>query len=130
MQIRVYYEDTDCGGVVYYANFLRYFERARTEFLRDRGFEVAAYAAAGLVFVVSHAEVSYQAPARYNDVLDIDTAVVDVTRTSLTFAHVLRRISDERVIVEGAARLVCVDERGKPRRLPDDLLALLGREAD
>ena len=55
MQIRVYYEDTDCGGVVYYANFLRYFERARTEFLRERGFEVAAYAAAGLLFVVSHA---------------------------------------------------------------------------
>lgn len=130
MQIRIYYEDTDCGGVVYYANFLRYFERARTEFLRDRGFEVSAYAAAGLVFVVSHVDVSYQAPARYNDVLDIETAVVDVTRTSLTFAHAVRRISDERVIVEGAARLVCVDERGKPRRLPEDLLALLQREAD
>lgn len=130
MQIRIYYEDTDCGGVVYYANFLRYFERARTEYLRDRGFEVAAYAAAGLVFVVAHAEVSYQAPARYNDVLDIETAVVDVTRTSLTFAHAIRRIGDDRVIVEGAARLVCVDERGKPRRLPEDLLALLQREAD
>lgn len=130
MQIRIYYEDTDCGGVVYYANFLRYFERARTEYLRDRGFEVAAYAAAGLVFVVAHAEVSYQAPARYNDVLDIETAVVDVTRTSLTFAHAIRRIGDDRVIVEGAARLVCVDERGKPRRLPEDLRALLQREAD
>lgn len=130
MQIRIYYEDTDCGGVVYYANFLRYFERARTEYLRDRGFEVAAYAAAGLVFVVAHAEVSYQAPARYNDVLDIETAVVDVTRTSLTFAHAIRRTGDDRVIVEGAARLVCVDERGKPRRLPEDLLALLQREAD
>lgn len=130
MQIRVYYEDTDCGGVVYYANFLRYFERARTEFLRERGFEVAAYAAAGLVFVVAHAELSYRAPARYNDVLDIDTAVVDITRTSLTFAHAVSRITDERMIVEGAARLVCVDERGKPRRLPEDLLALLQREAD
>ena len=130
MQIRVYYEDTDCGGVVYYANFLRYFERARTEFLRDCGFEVAAYAAAGLLFVVSHAEISYQAPARYNDLLDIETTVVDITRTSLTFAHVVRRSGDERVIVEGAARLVCVDERGKPRRLPEDLTKMLQQDAD
>jgi acyl-CoA thioester hydrolase len=130
MQIRVYYEDTDCGGVVYYANFLRYFERARTEFLRDRGFEVAAYAAAGLVFVVSHAEISYQAPARYNDLLDIETEVVDVTRTSLTFAHIVRRSGEERIIVEGAARLVCVDERGKPRRLPEDLTKMLQQDTD
>jgi acyl-CoA thioester hydrolase len=130
MQIRVYYEDTDCGGVVYYANFLRYFERARTEFLRDRGFEVAAYAAAGLVFVVSHAEISYQAPARYNDLLDIETEVVDVTRTSLTFAHIVRRSGEERVIVEGAARLVCVDERGKPRRVPEDLTKMLQQDTD
>jgi acyl-CoA thioester hydrolase len=129
MQIRVYYEDTDCGGVVYYANFLRYFERARTEFLRERGFEVAAYAAAGLLFVVSHAEVAYHAPARYNDLLDIATEVVDATRTSLTFGHAIRRSGDDRVIVEGAARLVCVDERGKPRRLPEDLTRLLAREA-
>ncbi len=130
MQIRVYYEDTDCGDVVYYANFLRYFERARTEFLRDRGFEVAAYAAAGLVFVVSHAEISYQAPARYNDLLDIETEVADITRTSLTFAHIVRRSDDERVIVEGAARLVCVDERGKPRRLPEDLTKLLQQDTE
>lgn len=130
MQIRVYYEDTDCGGVVYYANFLRYFERARTEFLRERGFEVAAYAAAGLLFVVSHAEIAYHAPARYNDLLDIETAVVDVTRTSLTFGHAIRRFGDDRAIVEGAARLVCVDERGKPRRLPEDLTRLLAGEAE
>ncbi len=129
MQLRVYYEDTDCGGVVYYANFLRYFERARTEYLRERGFEVAAYAAAGLLFVVAHAEVAYRAPARYNDVLDIETEVVDVTRTSLTFAHAIHRLGDERLVVEGAARLVCVDERGKPRRLPEDLTRLLAHDA-
>lgn len=128
MQIRVYYEDTDCGGVVYYANFLRYFERARTEYLRDRGVEVAAYAAAGLLFVVAHAEVSYRSPGRYNDVLEIDTEVVDLTRTSLTFAHEIFRVGDDRLIVEGAARLVCVDERGKPRRLPEEFLDRLNAE--
>jgi acyl-CoA thioester hydrolase len=128
MHIRVYYEDTDCGGVVYYANFLRYFERARTEYLRDRGVEVAAYAAAGLLFVVAHAEISYRFPGRYNDVLEIDTDVVDLTRTSLTFAHEIHRVGDDRLIVEGAARLVCVDERGKPRRLPEDFLERLNAE--
>jgi acyl-CoA thioester hydrolase len=128
MQIRVYYEDTDCGGVVYYANFLRYFERARTEYLRDRGVEVAAYAAAGLLFVVAHVEVSYRSPGRYNDVLEIETDVVDVTRTSLTFAHEVVRLDDDRLIVEGAARLVCVDERGKPRRLPDEFMERLNAE--
>jgi acyl-CoA thioester hydrolase len=128
MQIRVYYEDTDCGGVVYYANFLRYFERARTEYLRDRGIEVAAYAAAGLLFVVSHAEVSYRSPGRYNDVLEVETDVVDLTRTSLTFGHEIHRVGDDRLIVEGAARLVCVDERGKPRRLPEEFLERLNAE--
>lgn len=128
MQIRVYYEDTDCGGVVYYANFLRYFERARTEYLRDRGIEVAAYAAVGLLFVVSHAEVSYRSPGRYNDVLEVETDVVDLTRTSLTFGHEIRRVGDDRLIVEGAARLVCVDERGKPRRLPEEFLERLNAE--
>jgi acyl-CoA thioester hydrolase len=130
MQIRVYYEDTDCGGVVYYANFLRYFERARTEYLRERGIDVAAYASAGLLFMVSHAEVSYRSPARYNDVLDIETDVVDITRTTLTFAHDIRRVGDERLIVEGGARLVCVDERGKPRRLPEEFLHRLNAEPE
>jgi acyl-CoA thioester hydrolase len=130
MQIRVYYEDTDCGGVVYYANFLRYFERARTEYLRVRGIEVAAYAAVGLLFVVAHAEVSYRSPGRYNDLLEIDTDIVDLTRTTLTFAHEIHRVGDDRLIVEGAARLVCVDERGKPRRLPEEFLHRLNAEPE
>ena len=126
----MYYEDTDFGGVVYYANYLRYFERARTEYLRERGIEVAAYATTGLLFMVSHAEVSYRSPARYNDVLDIETDVVDITRTTLTFGHDIRRVGDERLIVEGAARLVCVDERGKPRRLPEEFLHQLNAEPE
>jgi acyl-CoA thioester hydrolase len=130
MLIRVYYEDTDCGGVVYYANFLRYFERARTEYLRERGIEVATYAAAGLLFVVAHAEVSYRSPGRYNDLLEVETDIVDLTRTSLTFAHEIHRAGDDRLIVEGAARLVCVDERGKPRRLPEEFLVRLNAEPD
>lgn len=122
MDIRIYYEDTDCGGVVYYANVLKYFERARTEYLRDRGIEVAAYAAVGLLFLVAHVEVDYRAPARYNDLLTLDSEVVDFTRTSLTFSHSLTRQRDDQLIAEGWVRLVCVDERGRPRRLPEDLV--------
>jgi acyl-CoA thioester hydrolase len=129
MDIRIYYEDTDCGGVVYYANFLKYFERARTEHLRERGIEVATYAAVGLLFVVAHVEVDYRIPARYDDVLQIETEVVDFTRTSLTFAHAMYRHGDERTIVEGWVRLVCVDERGKPHRLPEELVQIITKNA-
>jgi acyl-CoA thioester hydrolase len=125
MDIRIYYEDTDCGGVVYYANFLKYFERARTEYLRERGIEVAAYATVGLWFVVTHVEVDYRSPARYNDLLRIETEIADITRTTFTFAHVVDRHGDERLIAEGWATLVCVDEGGRPRRVPDEIVQSL-----
>ncbi|MFY9270136.1 MAG: YbgC/FadM family acyl-CoA thioesterase [Candidatus Manganitrophaceae bacterium] len=121
MEIRVYYEDTDAGGVVYYANYLNYFERGRTEYFRERGIEVASYAAVGILFVVAHAEVDYRSAARYNDLLMMETEIVDFSRASLTFSHrVLLRGSD-REVVEGWVRLVCVDSKLKPRRLPDEI---------
>lgn len=125
MEIRIYYEDTDCGGVVYYANFLKYFERARTEYLRDRGIEVAAYAAVGVLFVVAHVEIDYRAPARYNDLLSLESEIVDFTRTSLTFSHTAARRRDDRDIAEGWVRLVCVNERGKPHRLPEEIVQIV-----
>ncbi len=129
MEIRIYYDDTDAGGVVYYANFLRYFERARTEYLREQGVEVAACADAGVLFVVAHAEIDYRSPARYNDVLQIQTRITDSTRTSLTFAHTIRQRETDSLVVEGWARLVCVDERGKPRRLPDEVARVVTKLA-
>jgi len=78
VDIRIYYEDTDCGGVVYYANYLKYFERARTQYLEDRGFSVAELMKAGRVFVVVHAEVDYRTPARYGDTLEIETTVAEM----------------------------------------------------
>lgn len=127
MEIRVYYEDTDCGGIVYYANYLKYFERARTEYFRERGVEIAAYAATGVLFVVAHVEIDYRLPARYNDLLEIETEVVDFSRATLTFAHTIRRHGTEEIVVEGWARLVCIDETGRPRRLPEELTQILTR---
>jgi acyl-CoA thioester hydrolase len=125
MLIRVYYEDTDCGGVVYYANYLRYFERARTEFLRERGLEVARFAEVGILFVVAHVEITYRNPARYNDLLEIETWISPASRASFIFSHRIQLQGTDRLIVEGQSQMVCVDASGKPRRLPDDLQQVL-----
>ena len=71
IEIRIYYEDTDCGGVVYYANYLKYFERARTQYLEDCRLSVMDLMNAGRVFVVVHAEIEYRAPARYGETLEL-----------------------------------------------------------
>jgi len=125
MEIRIYYEDTDCGGVVYYANYLKYFERARTEYLELRGQSVAALMEQGTVFVVVHAEAHYRSPGKYGETLVVDTIVSDVTRASVTFAHVLCEKVTGRVVVEGSARLAVTDGQGKVKRLDKEIVAIL-----
>jgi len=125
MDIRIYYEDTDCGGVVYYANYLKYFERARTQYLEERGLSVAGLMKEGTVFVVVHAEVDYRSPARYGDGLIVETVVSDVTAASFTFLHVIRERESQRVVVEGSARLAITDGNGKVQRLDNVLVTVL-----
>lgn len=125
MDIRIYYEDTDCGGVVYYANYLKYFERARTHYLEERGLSVAGLRDQGTQFVVVHAELDYRSPGRYGDTLVIDTTLTDASQASFTFAHVLRERTSGRIVVEGSAKLVKVDEQLKPKRLDKLTLAAL-----
>src|SRR5256714_14763774 len=125
MDIRIYYEDTDCGGVVYYANYLKYFERARTQYLEERGLSVARLMKEGTVFVVVHADVDYRSPARYDDQLSIETVVSDMTAASFTFSHVIREQESQRVVVEGSARLAATDGNGKIKRLDKAMVAIL-----
>lgn len=125
MDIRIYYEDTDCGGVVYYANYLKFFERARTHYLEDRGKKVVDLLKEGTQFLVVHAEVDYRSPARYGEILSVETSVPQVGTASVTFAHVVRERKSRRVVVEGSAKLVTVDLRGKVKRLPKSLVAVL-----
>ena len=125
MDVRIYYEDTDCGGVVYYANYLKYFERARTHYLEERGMSIAGLMDQGTVFMVVHVEVDYRSPARYGDTLVIDTVVSDLNAASFTFAHVIRDKSSGRVIVEGSARLAATDGNGKVKRLDKAAIAAL-----
>jgi acyl-CoA thioester hydrolase len=135
MEIRVYYEDTDCGQVVYYANYLRYFERARTEFLRAHGVDVGKWMERGLLFTVVHAEADYHASARYGDVLYVGTRVTDVRKVRFSLSHeIVRRDAlhdappdTRRTIVTGATTLACVGEGGRPARIPDEILHVLDR---
>ena len=125
MEIRIYYEDTDCGGVVYYGNYLKYFERARTEYLEKRGLSVAGLMKEGTVFVVVHAEVDYRSPARYGEWLVIETVISDRTAASFTFSHVIRVRESQRVVVEGSARLAATDGNGTVKRLDKAIVAAL-----
>ncbi len=125
MELKVYYEDTDCGGVVYYANYLRYFERARTEHVAQRGIDLPAYQAEGVVFAVASAAIEYKSPARYGDILKIETAIEGVKRSSFTVQYVIRRKKDGAVLVTGETRMACVNREMKPIRLPDDMRAAL-----
>ena len=125
MEVKIYYEDTDCGGMVYYANYLKYFERARTQYLEERGLSVSGLLKEGTVFVVVHAEVDYCSSARYGETLVIETSVRDLRSASLTFTHVVKEKASGRVVVEGSARLAAVDGSGKVKRLDKAMVAML-----
>lgn len=106
--VRVYYEDTDHGGVVYYANYLKFMERARTEWLRALGFEQDHLSTEeGLIFVVRSVELTYHRPARFNDLLEITARVSHYGRASIDFTQQVRR-GDE-LLCDGVVRLASLD---------------------
>ncbi len=116
---RVYYEDTDAGGIVYYVNYLKFMERARTERLRDLGFAQSALAGEGLLFVVHSAEARYHAPARLDDELLVTAEVIELNRVSLRFRQQVRRVADDVLLCEGQFLVACVGASSlKPRAIP------------
>ena len=122
--VRVYWEDTDAGGVVYYANYLKFMERARTEWLRSLGFDQQALREShGVVFVVRRVEIDYLAPARLDDRLVITTQRTEMTHTCLTVAQ---EIVANQLLTRARVQIVCIDpERFKPVKLPEPLLEKL-----
>ncbi len=120
-QIRVIFGDTDQMGIVYYANYLRYFESARSALLRERGFSARDLVEQGVMFPVTEANCRYRRPARYEDLIDVHIAVADMGHARVRFAYSLRR-GDE-VLAEGHTVHACVDASGRPRRIPADLRA-------
>lgn len=119
--VQVYYEDTDAGGVVFYANYLKFMERARTEWLRTLGVEQQSLIDKhGIGFVVAALDMKYLAAARLDDHLTIQTSITQIGRASLNFAQ--RVLRTDRVLAEGSIRVGCVKlSTLKPSPLPDDL---------
>ena len=106
--VRVYYEDTDAGGVVYYANYLKFMERARTEWLRSLGFEQDELSRTeGVLFAVRAAQVEYLKPARFNDTLEVTVDLARRGAASLSFNHHVRR--DAETLCSGEIRIACLD---------------------
>jgi acyl-CoA thioester hydrolase len=127
IEIRIYYQDTDCGGVVYYGNYLRYFEQGRTHWLEAQGLSVKSFMDEGTLFAVVHAELTYRSPARYGETLTVVTRLADMRAASFTFGHEIREKTSGRLVVEGSARLAAVDAKGKLIKLPRDLRERLSK---
>jgi acyl-CoA thioester hydrolase len=122
--VRVYYEDTDAGGVVYYANYLKYFERCRTEWLRVLGVDQSALAREqGLQFVVARIEAEYLQPARLDDELVIHARALQVGHCSILFEQFAQRA--DQVLARAQVTVACVDaQRRRPARLPEALQSI------
>ena len=115
--LRVYYEDTDAGGIVYYANYLRFAERARTEYLRSVGADHQTLLAEdGIAFTVRQCSVDYMSPAFLDDPLEVHTRFLEVRGASLRAEQVVKRKTDE--LARLNVRLACVGDDGRPRRVP------------
>ena len=123
-KLRVYIEDTDAGGIVYYVNYLKYMERARTEFMRTLGYAKNHIFNLDLMFVVRDVAVSYRLPARLDDELEATARIKRLRAAGIVFRQTVRR-GDE-VLAEGDVTIACVDRAdGKPRRLPAEMTARL-----
>lgn len=124
--IRVIYGDTDQMGVVYYGNYLRYFEVGRNELLREKGLRYKEFEERfGLHLPVVEATVRYRHPARYDDVLLVETKVVELGRASLRMDYRILRNEDGRLLVEGSTVHACIDGSLKPTKIPDAIALLL-----
>jgi acyl-CoA thioester hydrolase len=122
--IRVYYEDTDMAGIVYYANYLKYIERARSDWVRQMGIDQNAMREhEGVVFAVRRVEADYHAPARFDDQLEVRTSVQTVTGARLVMEQQVWRAGE--TLFSAVVTIVCIDATGKPARLPANIRLML-----
>ncbi len=126
MQKTIFYHDTDCGNVVYYANYLKYFEEARTLYMAQKGFSVPDLMQRGKYFVVARQEVEYKYPVRYGDVITVDTKVLEISDIKIVFENVITN-QNGRLCTKGKTTLVCVDSNGVPTAMGVDVKAAMSR---
>jgi len=127
MKVRIYYHHTDCGGVVYYAEYLKFLEEARTLFLEERGIFLKELIKKGIQFVVIHQEITYKAPAFYGDILEIKTDLSKLTRVKIEFEYEIRNQNRE-LISLAKTTLACVDSKLNPLPIPEEICSLLSAQ--
>ncbi|MCE5265176.1 MAG: YbgC/FadM family acyl-CoA thioesterase [Deltaproteobacteria bacterium] len=125
---RIYYADTDAAGVVYHANYLRYLEQGRTEFLRARGLSVRTLHEQGYLLPVMRVEIDYLVPAVLDDLIRVDTTVQEITHATCTLGQRVVRVSDGETLVDAKVTLACLGPGKKARRLPKELVQALKGE--
>lgn len=128
LRARVYYEDTDAGGVVYHANYLRFAERGRTEYLRDIGVSQSELAdAEGVYFVVRRSEIDFRLPARLDDALEIQTVIAEIKGASVLFEQSISTSGADGYLVKVVSTIACVDRKGRPVRTPQSVKLKMDR---
>jgi len=120
MQKTIFYHDTDCGGVVYYGNYLKFFEEARTLYMAQKGFSIPELMKRGLYFVVARQEVDYKFPVRYADVISIDTQVTEKSDVRIVFENTITN-QNGRLCTKGKTTLVCINAQGMPTPMGADV---------
>lgn len=120
----IFYHDTDCGNVVYYANYLHYFEEARTLYMTEKGYSVAALMQRGLFFVVARQEVEYKFPVRYADEIEISTKIIEISPIKIVFENTITN-QQGRLCTKGKTTLVCIDKTGMPTPMGADIQAAM-----
>jgi acyl-CoA thioester hydrolase len=127
LEKKIYYHDTDCGGVVYYANYLKYLEEGRSEYCQEIGIDLKELAASGTYFVVAHAELDYKAPARYQDKVKVYTRIEKVGNASVYFWQSVHK--GDIVLVEAKTVWVCVSRDFKTQPIPKDIKQILSAKS-
>lgn len=130
MEVRIYYEDTDAAGVVYHANYLKFLERARTEYFRERGLSVSELADAGYIFPVVRMEIDFRSPARHDNLVRILTTPVKNSGSSFSMLQKIVRACDDRLLVSARVTLACVGPDLKVKRIPTEVRRTLDLETE
>jgi acyl-CoA thioester hydrolase len=121
MERQIYYHDTDSGGVIYYANYLKYLEEARTEYLDNTGLGMKAFLDRGLFYAVRSCNITYKAPGRYGDVICCDAKVAKVTGVQVVFQQRVWNKASDQTLAEAEVVIVCLGKDFKPQPLPADI---------
>jgi len=120
MKQKIFYHHTDCGGVVYYANYLAFLEEARTEFFAEKGYSIKELAEQGILFVVARQEIDYKFPAFYGDILEIKTSIGQIGAAKIVFEHETVNQNNQ-LINKAKTIMVCVDKGLSPKVIPDEV---------